>query len=522
MRCAACQLPAGSSPCTAPVLPPLVQGELLVLGLLSLLLVAFEPYLLQICITCSGSACAWDCPAPPYGADASAGAGSGSGRRRALLESPALSAGGSNLLSGGRRLLASGAGADLGCLQAAETCAPGSEPFWSQLAIVQVRLWPAARKWPALRAQHTRPQPECCQSGGSRTAMHGHIQSAFRLLLSAQLSATWLLSPLKSGVCAAAPDGAAGAPLPLCHRRGAHPLRLHQHAAVPVEGGLPAQQPNACRGEGQGSRCSLAAKGRTICLPRAAQIIARAQPPHGHTGTRSCRRLAWLAVAPPRGHTALPELPSSCNPHVPAAATVAPIRRGGARAAAAPAALPLPAAPRGRRARPSPALHSVHAGRCAPSPAQSLSALQSSPGIWRACPSIIPVSAGVPPWQAGGSIVPRIAGMCRQPASHLPLHWLKVYNTACCHCTTAEAWLAGRGRTPAPAAPLLRAATPASLGCSTALSRLHTQGLPLPPCSPEPLGATPNSHLQTGACCPALPCRQRGCRRVCWPAPPIH
>ncbi|KAL4419039.1 hypothetical protein ABPG77_011021 [Micractinium sp. CCAP 211/92] len=99
-----------------------LQGELLVLGLLSLLLVAFEPYLLQICINCSGSACAWDCPAPPYGADASAGAGSGSGRRR-------------------RRLLASGAGADLGCLQAAETCAPGSEPFWSQLAIVQAHLF---------------------------------------------------------------------------------------------------------------------------------------------------------------------------------------------------------------------------------------------------------------------------------------------------------------------------------------------------------------------------------------------
>ncbi len=190
MRCAAGQLPAGPSKCTAPVLPPLVQGELLVLGLLSLLLVAFEPYLLQICINCSGSACAWDCPAPPYGADASAGAGSSSGRRRALLEAPALSGGSGNALSTGRGLLASGAGADLGCLQAAETCAPGSEPFWSQLAIVQVRLWLAARKWPALRAQHTRPQPEYFQGGTSRFAMHG--LHPFRL--QARLTHTPLLS----------------------------------------------------------------------------------------------------------------------------------------------------------------------------------------------------------------------------------------------------------------------------------------------------------------------------------------
>ncbi|KAL4451706.1 hypothetical protein ABPG75_007368 [Micractinium tetrahymenae] len=113
-----------------------LQGELLVLGLLSLLLVAFESYLLRICIPCSGDACAWGCPEPPYVEQGQAGSsGAGGHRRLRTLQAAWAGAG------GGRGLLASGATGQLGCLQAEETCGLGSEPFWSQLAIVQAHLF---------------------------------------------------------------------------------------------------------------------------------------------------------------------------------------------------------------------------------------------------------------------------------------------------------------------------------------------------------------------------------------------
>lgn len=131
-----------------------LQGELLVLGLLSLMLVAFESYLLQICIPC-GSSCSWDCPAPEADT-AGSSEGSSGGRRRLQLAGEAASAllgggfsgsrfnsfsgGASNWEAGsGRLLLAAEAALDAySCQQASETCGPGSEPFWSQLAIIQV------------------------------------------------------------------------------------------------------------------------------------------------------------------------------------------------------------------------------------------------------------------------------------------------------------------------------------------------------------------------------------------------
>ncbi|EFN55984.1 hypothetical protein CHLNCDRAFT_145348 [Chlorella variabilis] len=94
-----------------------LQRELLVLGLLSLLLIAFEGYLLKICIPC-GTSCSWDCPAQ-QGSDA--GSGSDGGHRRQLLASAALD--------------------ELSCRQAADTCGPGSEPFWSQLALIQAHVF---------------------------------------------------------------------------------------------------------------------------------------------------------------------------------------------------------------------------------------------------------------------------------------------------------------------------------------------------------------------------------------------
>lgn len=129
-----------------------LQGELLVLGLLSLLLVAFEPYLLRICIPCSGS-CSWDCPAPSEGGGASnsnsSAAGDGGHRRLhglAAATAALLGAGGGGAsgtsgwaAGSGRLLLSSDAALDAySCYQASETCGLGSEPFWSQLAIIQV------------------------------------------------------------------------------------------------------------------------------------------------------------------------------------------------------------------------------------------------------------------------------------------------------------------------------------------------------------------------------------------------
>ncbi len=126
-----------------------LQGELLVLGLLSLMLVAFESYLLKICIPC-GSSCSWDCPAQEAeaaGGTAAEGSSAGGQRRLQLAGAvaPAL-LGGSSGSSGwaggsGRLLLAADKALDAySCYQASETCRPGSEPFWSQLAIIQVRM----------------------------------------------------------------------------------------------------------------------------------------------------------------------------------------------------------------------------------------------------------------------------------------------------------------------------------------------------------------------------------------------
>lgn len=126
-----------------------LQNELLVLGLLSLMLVAFESYLLKICIPC-GSSCSWDCPAQEAeaaGGTAAEGSSAGGQRRLQLAGAvaPALLGGrsGSSGWAGGsgRLLLAADKALDAySCYQASETCGPGSEPFWSQLAIIQVRM----------------------------------------------------------------------------------------------------------------------------------------------------------------------------------------------------------------------------------------------------------------------------------------------------------------------------------------------------------------------------------------------
>lgn len=76
-----------------------------------------QGYLLKICIPC-GTSCSWDCPAQ-QGSDA--GSGSDGGHRRQLLASAALD--------------------ELSCRQAADTCGPGSEPFWSQLALIQAHVF---------------------------------------------------------------------------------------------------------------------------------------------------------------------------------------------------------------------------------------------------------------------------------------------------------------------------------------------------------------------------------------------
>ena len=154
----------------------------------SLLLIVFEPYLLQACISCQGDDCKWDCAAtePPPGD--SSGGGGGDGRRRLQLLGVLDDSGSSSSSRGGRQLLASKAGNELSCMQvggdtragagagagggggyfscclsclrnwllldftptyqvhfprcarmqAEETCGIGSEPFWSQLALVQV------------------------------------------------------------------------------------------------------------------------------------------------------------------------------------------------------------------------------------------------------------------------------------------------------------------------------------------------------------------------------------------------
>lgn len=137
-----------------------LQNELLVLGLLSLMLVAFESYLLQICIPCSGS-CSWDCPAPAAAAGDNQSGGASGGARRLQLAAAAGTAmlaggggfGGSSSSgsswAGGRTLLAADTALDAySCYQASETCAPGSEPFWSQLAIIQVGGGPKWRRIP--------------------------------------------------------------------------------------------------------------------------------------------------------------------------------------------------------------------------------------------------------------------------------------------------------------------------------------------------------------------------------------
>jgi hypothetical protein len=90
-----------------------------------------QGYLLKICIPCSGSACAWDCPELQVEAD-----------------------------GGRRRLLASAATDEFSCQQAAETCSPGSEPFWSQLAMIQAgRCW-MTRGWGGV-VQVCRPRGRC-------------------------------------------------------------------------------------------------------------------------------------------------------------------------------------------------------------------------------------------------------------------------------------------------------------------------------------------------------------------------
>lgn len=70
--------------------------------------------LVQICIDC-GDSCSWDCPALEEAADTT----TSGHRRRSLLASDELS--------------------EYSCAEAAATCAPGSEPFWSQLAMIQAR-----------------------------------------------------------------------------------------------------------------------------------------------------------------------------------------------------------------------------------------------------------------------------------------------------------------------------------------------------------------------------------------------
>ncbi|KAI3437800.1 hypothetical protein D9Q98_000247 [Chlorella vulgaris] len=92
-----------------------LQRELGILGLLSLLLAATEAYLLQICISCSGTTCSWDCQPVPGNEE------EGGTRRRHLLASDAVD--------------------QLSCAQAAETCSPGSEPFWSQLSLIQAHIF---------------------------------------------------------------------------------------------------------------------------------------------------------------------------------------------------------------------------------------------------------------------------------------------------------------------------------------------------------------------------------------------
>lgn len=93
-----------------------------------------QEYLLLICIPCQES-CSWDCPA----LEPAAAASSDTGHRRrstlALAVEHVLSGG----VAAGRGLLAASEELDAySCAQAAETCGPGSEPFWSQLAIIQV------------------------------------------------------------------------------------------------------------------------------------------------------------------------------------------------------------------------------------------------------------------------------------------------------------------------------------------------------------------------------------------------
>lgn len=100
-----------------------------------------QSYLLKICIPCSGDSCSWDCPEPQPGAGSNTASSDGGGghRRRGLLEALSLLGAGGG--SGARLLLADEALDAYSCYQASSTCGPGSEPFWSQLAIIQAGGW---------------------------------------------------------------------------------------------------------------------------------------------------------------------------------------------------------------------------------------------------------------------------------------------------------------------------------------------------------------------------------------------
>jgi hypothetical protein len=97
-----------------------LNTEILILGLISLLLIAFEQYFLLICIPCSGDTCYWDCENTIDNAQ---------NARESAAQIVEGDAEDSSSIS-----------QTIDCLEVKETCPEGQEPFWSATAIMQAHI----------------------------------------------------------------------------------------------------------------------------------------------------------------------------------------------------------------------------------------------------------------------------------------------------------------------------------------------------------------------------------------------
>lgn len=97
-----------------------LNTEILILGLISLLLIAFEQYFLLICIPCSGDTCYWGCENTVDNAQ---------NAKQSAAQIVEGDAEGSSSISH-----------TIDCLQVKESCPEGQEPFWSATAITQAHI----------------------------------------------------------------------------------------------------------------------------------------------------------------------------------------------------------------------------------------------------------------------------------------------------------------------------------------------------------------------------------------------